>query len=528
MKNLVKNKMKKISLLVLTVMLLGGITFSIIQVVFAADKPNPGHSWSELECGTNLCISTSTGLVGIGTITPNSKLQVDGRVDSSRDSLSTKSNSGTYSALYAEQSNSSGYAGYFSGKVGITTNLTVGSLSNCLHLKASATGLLECDNVGYLTEELDPKVGTITNDKWCTSDGTKVNCTSDAPVGGVTSVKNHTGDSTLNIFPTEGEVRASINLDNSNTWTGVTTMNNELNHSAENPFFINSNNGLQLRINANGGTDIFKINNSSNNPIFSVDNNGNTIIGSNGTGKLTVGIIDPVFDIGGNKYSTYVPSMTGVKEETVGVVNPIEGKYIIDFNNLKEGSDFWLFYRVTDFGENWDKLVVFVSGEGSGKVWYRKNLLENQLVFYSENSIPISYRLTAPRFDWQSWLNVSKDGSVQGLAVGEVVNNQYVKNIEINSQSLDIFSQVEKDLFEEFTQKVKQSLAYLGISFENEIIKLRELVVNMVRTDDIEIKGKIQLQDQTTGDIYCTWIDRGEWVKIKGRCDNVSASVDNK
>ena len=35
-----------------------------------------------------------------------------------------------------------------------------------------------------ITSETDPQVGTLTNGRWCTSDGAKVNCTSTAPTGG--------------------------------------------------------------------------------------------------------------------------------------------------------------------------------------------------------------------------------------------------------------------------------------------------------------------------------------------------------
>ena len=38
-------------------------------------------------------------------------------------------------------------------------------------------------NAAWRTEA-DPKVGTLANGKWCTSDGTKVNCVDDAPAGG--------------------------------------------------------------------------------------------------------------------------------------------------------------------------------------------------------------------------------------------------------------------------------------------------------------------------------------------------------
>jgi len=40
------------------------------------------------------------------------------------------------------------------------------------------------DDGTYLTSESDPQVGTLTSGKWCTSDGSQVNCQSDEPAGG--------------------------------------------------------------------------------------------------------------------------------------------------------------------------------------------------------------------------------------------------------------------------------------------------------------------------------------------------------
>jgi hypothetical protein len=42
-------------------------------------KPNPGHSWNEIECDTNMCVDTTNQRVGIGTtdLWPNAKLFVD-------------------------------------------------------------------------------------------------------------------------------------------------------------------------------------------------------------------------------------------------------------------------------------------------------------------------------------------------------------------------------------------------------------------------------------------------------------------
>lgn len=49
-----------------------------------------------------------------------------------------------------------------------------------------------------ITSETDPKVGTLTNTKWCTTDGSVINCTTDAPTGG-DNLGNHTATTTLNL-----------------------------------------------------------------------------------------------------------------------------------------------------------------------------------------------------------------------------------------------------------------------------------------------------------------------------------------
>ena len=48
------------------------------------------------------------------------------------------------------------------------------------------------DKVG-ITSETDPKVGTLSTGKWCTSDGNQVICTANPPSGGVTSVNGISG-----------------------------------------------------------------------------------------------------------------------------------------------------------------------------------------------------------------------------------------------------------------------------------------------------------------------------------------------
>ena len=162
---------------------------------------------------------------------------------------------------------------------------------------------------------------------------------------------------------------------------------------------------------------------------------GDALTIGGGTGKLTVGTVDPVYEINGEKYATYVPGMIGQREEFSGTLKlPITNyqlpmKYSIDFDNLEKGSDLWLFRKIVDFGgKDWQFLSVLVSPKFSGRVWYEKNPSANQLVFYASptenwkleigNSQPeISFRLSAPRFDWRSWGNLNHDQSLTGFKI---------------------------------------------------------------------------------------------------------------
>jgi hypothetical protein len=43
--------------------------------------PNPGHAWSEIECNSDsLCVDTINNRLGIGTASPNEKLEVSGNI----------------------------------------------------------------------------------------------------------------------------------------------------------------------------------------------------------------------------------------------------------------------------------------------------------------------------------------------------------------------------------------------------------------------------------------------------------------
>lgn len=145
--------------------------------------------------------------------------------------------------------------------------------------------------------------------------------------------------------------------------------------------------------------------------------------------KIDAGTIDPVYTIGGKRYATYMAAMTGVKEETTGVVNLTNSSnrsnksnwsYEIDFNKIADGSDLWLFSRTTDFGNNWNNLTVLLTPSFGGQVWYEKNPAEGKLVIYGSRSGEVSYRLTAARFDWRNWTNYS-DAEHEGFNLDKLL-----------------------------------------------------------------------------------------------------------
>lgn len=121
--------------------------------------------------------------------------------------------------------------------------------------------------------------------------------------------------------------------------------------------------------------------------------------------KLTVDTIDPVYEINGKKYATYVSDFAGgIRVETGGILK-LSSSYTIDFDNLEEGSDLWLFWQVSN--KEMNDLVVILTPGFDGRVWYNKE--ENKLTIYANQPGEISYRLILPRKDYKDWGNIVEE-----------------------------------------------------------------------------------------------------------------------
>jgi len=223
-----------------------------------------------------------------------------------------------------------------------------------------------------------------------------------------------------------------------------------------------------------------------------------TVLVGGGSGKLTSGTIDPQYNIGGKIFATYVPSMTGVKEETTGIIKvsqKLEGKdyYFaeIDFNTLEEGSDLWLFSKITNLKKNLDKLAVLLTPAKRAKVWYQVDPENFKLYFFSDRETVISYRLTAPRFDFEKWKNYLGEGE-GGMKIEE--DGSLVS-------SSTIYQFAEENNEEGILEKIKEVFEKLGLFIENGIAKIKEIITekltaNIIVTDQLCI-GQTCIDEET-------------------------------
>jgi len=91
-----KKRFYIISSTLLLIGLFAGVVqyIGVIDTIYAAIN-NPGHSWSEMECSTALCIDTTNNRVGVGTMNPTQTLEINGNVKAKSpaadDHLTTKS-----------------------------------------------------------------------------------------------------------------------------------------------------------------------------------------------------------------------------------------------------------------------------------------------------------------------------------------------------------------------------------------------------------------------------------------------------
>jgi hypothetical protein len=235
------------------------------------------------------------------------------------------------------------------------------------------------------------------------------------------NISNPSGTAVMQLCVAGGPACATTSeIEHSLTNGSWTIANPAIGNVGKAALIVVQNLGGDLFTASAGATTKFKIANDGN---VTIDGSGTMLTVGGGTGKINVGTVDPVYSIGGEKFATYMAGMVGVKEETTGNISTsqyIPGvgyRTVIDFKAEAEGSDLWLFSRTTDIKNNIGKMVVLLSPADNTRTWYEVDEGNYTLSIYSSRPTTISYRLTAPRFDYVQWSNYNNDPGSTGFQV---------------------------------------------------------------------------------------------------------------
>ncbi len=258
------------------------------------------------------------------------------------------------------------------------------------------------------------------------------------------------------------------------------------------------------------------------------DGSGTDVLVGGGTGKIDVGTVDPPYTINGDKFATYMASMTGMKEETTGSVltdQYIPGSgyaHVIDFSKAEKGSDLWLFSKTTNLKSSIDKMVVLLTPTANTRTWYSIDKSAFQLAIYSSRPTTVAYRLTAPRFDYLSWKN-TRDSDHAGLIINE---NDQTMSVSMDKSGnlapryvpkLSVFgitgdSSGKYNLLDQTYQIINDLGLYSDAAIANlksGFISAKQIVVDQLTTNNLQLTTKIispviETEKITTKDIEAT------------------------
>jgi site-specific recombinase XerD len=240
---------------------------------------------------------------------------------------------------------------------------------------------------------------------------------------------------------------------------------------------------------------------------FLVQNSGNIVVGPGGTGKITATTYDPLYTIDGHRYSTYAPAMAGVKEEVTGKANLVYDQlkqaysYTISLNNQPQASDLWVFSRVSD--PDVSLTSVLLTPDSAASVWYQKDIATRTITLMSNLPTSVSYRFTAPRYDYQRWSNVSdiEDPNITGSfvpAMADLIQKQLQATLSAqpatDSASFTINTTIDSAgntvyyLVDNFQNIINRTDSFMGLIVAN--IKAGAIKASEVTVDNLTVGGQ--------------------------------------
>lgn len=152
-------------------------------------------------------------------------------------------------------------------------------------------------------------------------------------------------------------------------------------------------------------------------------------------------------------------------------------------------------------------------------------------------------------------MRATKQGRIIGIAlepyggggVGKIMI--FVDRTWYLPQESRSLSKEEKDKLEPLIkapakalEKIPDFVEKAGLKVKDKVVEFSELFIEKLSTLEIvteKLKAKsintetissdtIQLRDKATGDIYCVWIENGQWLQAKGECSTSSSSTQSQ
>jgi hypothetical protein len=315
------------------------------------------------------------------------------------------------------------------------------------------------------------------------------------------NISSSGGTSTI-VFPSAPTAIDSYNLLTNGSWL----IQNPA--SGGNPgiaaLMVDQNKGGDILSASTSGVTKFTISNAGNvtiRPGTPGAGNGTMLTVGDGTGKIDAGTYDPVYNIDGTKYATYLSGMTGVKEETTGTLQTSEYiagvgyRQVLDFKDLGVGSDLWLFSQATDVKNNIGQMVVLLSPTDNTRTWYQIDKNNYTLSVYSDRPTQVSYRLSAPRFDAATWGNYNDNPNSVGFEIhsSDLTGGSTQTPNGLSFADFEIVKNIESNAY-----KLYQNIADGGKIAIEEFGSFANLVAGNIKAGAVNVENIIAQNTQTT------------------------------